>query len=60
MVNAFESFPRLLSPLKIGNVLFRKRMFAAPVNSADIVSDGPPSLDLVAYFERKAMGGIMG
>ncbi|NLD37705.1 MAG: FAD-dependent oxidoreductase [Desulfatiglans sp.] len=57
MVNAFESFPRLLSPLKIGNVLFRNRMFAAPVNSADIISDGQPSLESVAYFERKAMGG---
>jgi len=57
MVNAFESFPHLISPLKIGNILFRNRMFAAPVNSAEIISDGQPSLEAVAYFERKAMGG---
>ena len=32
-------------------------MFASPVNSAEIISDGQPSLEAVAYFERKAMGG---
>jgi 2,4-dienoyl-CoA reductase-like NADH-dependent reductase (Old Yellow Enzyme family) len=57
MVNAFESFPHLLSPLKIGNVVFRHRMCAAPVNSAEVIRDGQPSLEAVAYFERKAMGG---
>ena len=57
MVNAFETFPHLLSPLKIGNVVFRNRMFASPVNSAEVIYDGQPSLEAVAYFERKAMGG---
>jgi 2,4-dienoyl-CoA reductase-like NADH-dependent reductase (Old Yellow Enzyme family)/thioredoxin reductase len=57
LVNAFEAFPNLISPLKIGNVVFRNRMFASPVNSAEIVPDGQPSLEAVAYFERKAMGG---
>ena len=57
MVNAFELFPHLLSPLKIGNVVFRHRMCAAPVNSAEVIRDGQPSLEAVAYFERKAMGG---
>ncbi|MBN1766553.1 MAG: FAD-dependent oxidoreductase, partial [Sedimentisphaerales bacterium] len=57
MINAFETFPHLMSPLKIGNVIFRHRMFASPVNSAEIINDGQPSLDGVAYFERKAIGG---
>ena len=57
MISAFETFPHLLSPLKIGNVVFRNRMFASPVNSAEVIYDGQPSLDAVAYFERKAMGG---
>ena len=57
MVNAFETFPHLLSPLKIGNVVFRNRMFASPVNSAEVIYDGQPSLEAVAFFERKAMGG---
>ena len=57
MVNSFETFPHLLSPLKIGDVVFRNRMFASPVNSAEVIYDGQPSLEAVAYFERKAMGG---
>jgi 2,4-dienoyl-CoA reductase-like NADH-dependent reductase (Old Yellow Enzyme family)/thioredoxin reductase len=57
VINAFETFPHLMSPLKIGNVIFRHRMFASPVNSAEVVADGQPSLEAVAYFERKAMGG---
>ena len=57
MVNAFETFPNLLAPIKIGNVMFRNRMFCAPTGHTDIVYDGQPSLDAVMYFERKAMGG---
>lgn len=33
-------------------------MFASPVNSAEVIYDGQPSLEAVAYFERKAMGGV--
>ncbi|MDR0491024.1 MAG: FAD-dependent oxidoreductase [Oscillospiraceae bacterium] len=57
MVNAFETFPHLLAPIKIGGVMFRNRMFGAPTGHTDIVYDGQPSLDAVMYFERKAMGG---
>ena len=57
MTNAFKTFPNLLSPLKIGGVMFRNRMFCAPTGHTDIVYDGQPSLDAVMYFERKAMGG---
>jgi 2,4-dienoyl-CoA reductase-like NADH-dependent reductase (Old Yellow Enzyme family) len=57
MINAFETFPHLLSPLKIGNVAFRNRMFAAPISSAEVVYDGQPGIDAILYHERKAMGG---
>ena len=57
MKNAFEMFPHLLSPLKIGNVMFRNRMFCAPISSAEIIYDGQPGIDAVMYHERKAMGG---
>ena len=57
MVNAFETFPNLLSPLKVGGVVFRNKMFCAPTGHTDIAYDGQPSLDAVMYFERKAMGG---
>jgi len=57
MVNAFETFPHLLSPLTIGGVIFRNRMFSAPLGSAEIINDGQPSMDTVMYLERKARGG---
>ena len=57
MVNSFEEFPNLLSPVKIGNVMFRNRMFGAPLGSAETVYDGQPSIDTVLYLERKAIGG---
>ena len=57
MVNAYETFPHLLAPLKIGNVMFRNRIFASPISSAEIVIDGQPALQAVMYHERKAMGG---
>ena len=57
MVNALEIFPHLLSPLKIRGVMFRNRMFGAPVNPAEVEYDGQPSLAAVQVFERKAKGG---
>ena len=45
MVDAFEIFPNLLSPLKIGDVVFRNRMFCAPTGGADMIADGQPSTD---------------
>ncbi|MCL2126447.1 MAG: NAD(P)/FAD-dependent oxidoreductase [Oscillospiraceae bacterium] len=57
MVEAFETFPHLLKPLKIGNILFRNRMFCAPTGHTDIIYDGQPSIDAIMYYERKAMGG---
>ncbi|MDR0906548.1 MAG: NAD(P)/FAD-dependent oxidoreductase [Oscillospiraceae bacterium] len=57
MVNAYKEFPHLLSPIKIGGVMFRNRMFGSPVSAAEIEYDGQLSHDAVAYFERKAMGG---
>jgi len=57
MVNAFETFPNLLSPVKVGNTVFRNRMFCAPTGHTDILGTGQPSMDAVMYFERKAIGG---
>ena len=57
MVNAFETFPNLLAPIKIRNVMFRNRMFGAPINAAEIEFDGQPPMSGVMVFERKATGG---
>ena len=57
MVNAFETFPHLLSPLKIRNVMYRNRIFGAPINAAEVEYDGQPPLTGVMVLERKAKGG---
>ena len=57
MVNAFETFPHLLAPIKVGGVMFRNRMFCAPTGHTDIASGGQPSIEAIMLFERKAMGG---
>lgn len=54
MVN---KYPNLLSPIKIGNVTFRHRMFSAPMGATDITADcslGPRS---VGFYELRAKGG---
>ena len=57
MINAYEAFPHLLAPLKIRGVMFRNRMFAAPLVSAEMIHDGQPSMETIMYLERKAIGG---
>ncbi len=57
MVNAYETFPHLLSPLKIGSVVFKNRMFCSPTGHTDITETGQPSIDALMFFQRKAMGG---
>ena len=52
-----QKYPHLCSPIKIGNVLFRNRMFSAPTAGTDMGTDhiiGPAS---VAYYNHKARGG---
>lgn len=50
-------FPNLSSPIQIGNVEFRNRMFSAPMGGTDITADcciGPASK---AFYELRAKGG---
>ena len=52
-----NDYPILTSPIKIGNVTFRNRMFSAPMGATDITADcclGPRS---VGFYELRAKGG---
>lgn len=52
-----RKYPNLCSPIKIGNVVFRNRMFGAPMGGTDITADctvGPKS---TAFYENRAKGG---
>lgn len=55
-MNTFK-FPHLFKPIKLGNTLFRNRIFAAPTGCLDLSCGGVPTTSAVAYYERKAQGG---
>ncbi|MCC0782841.1 FAD-dependent oxidoreductase [Clostridioides sp. ES-S-0108-01] len=52
-----RKYPNLCKPIQIGNVIFRNRMFSAPMGGTDITADctiGPKS---TAFYELRAKGG---
>lgn len=50
-------YPHLLSPIKIGNVTFRHRMFSAPMGATDITADCTPGPRTQGFYELRAKGG---
>ena len=54
----YESkFPHLLSPIKLGDTVFRNRFFSAPVGYVYLSAKNYPLDETIAFFERKAIGG---
>ena len=52
-----RKFKHLCSPIKIGNVTFRNRMFSAPMGGTDITNDGCIGPMSKAFYELRAKGG---
>lgn len=52
-----KKYPLLCSPIRIGNVIFRNRMFSSPTSGTDITSDHCIGPKTTAYYELKAKGG---
>ncbi len=50
-------YANILKPLRIGNTVFRNRIFSAPTGVKDLTPERAPTDDYIAYFERKAKGG---
>jgi 2,4-dienoyl-CoA reductase-like NADH-dependent reductase (Old Yellow Enzyme family)/thioredoxin reductase len=50
-------YPNLFSPIRLGDTVFRNRIFGAPTGAQDLSPDGFPVPDTCSYYERKAMGG---
>lgn len=50
-------FPHLFTPLRIGNTLFRNRIFSSPTGPQYTTSTNRPFETTMNYYERKAMGG---
>lgn len=50
-------YPHLSSPIKLGNVTFRNRMFAAPMGGTDITADCSVGPRTPGFYELRARGG---
>ncbi len=50
-------YPHLSSPITIGRVTFRNRMFAAPIGGTDITADCCVGPRTPAFYEMRAKGG---
>lgn len=52
-----QKFPNLLKPIRIGNVMLKNRIIAAPTGMMDLTPDGRLTPFNVSYYELKAKGG---
>lgn len=52
-----RKYPHLTSPITIGRVTFRNRMFSAPMGGTDITNDGCIGPKSTAFYELRARGG---
>ncbi|MCL2201812.1 MAG: NAD(P)/FAD-dependent oxidoreductase [Oscillospiraceae bacterium] len=50
-------YKRLFEPVKLGNTMFRNRIFASATGYQDMSVDGILPPEAHAYYERKAIGG---
>lgn len=53
-----RKFPHLCSPITIGRVTFRNRMFSAPMGGTDITNDGCIGPKSTAFYELRGKGGV--
>jgi 2,4-dienoyl-CoA reductase-like NADH-dependent reductase (Old Yellow Enzyme family)/thioredoxin reductase len=57
MSNKYPVYPHLLSPIKLGRVTFRNRIFASPTSNPQSCPPEYLTADLRAFFELRAKGG---
>ena len=50
-------YPNLFKPIKLGNTLFRNRIFASPTGYQNMTGNNILPEGAEAYYERKALGG---
>jgi len=51
-------YPHLFSPIILGGTFFRNRIFASPTGYQFTNGDGYVNDSAIAYYSRKAMGGV--
>ena len=52
-----RKYPHLTSPITVAGVMFRNRMFSAPMGGTDITNDGCIGPKSAAFYELRAKGG---
>lgn len=53
-----KKYPHLFAPLRLGNVVYKNRIFAAPTGCGwGLTGDGQLTPEAIAFFESKAKGG---
>ena len=52
-----NKYPNLTSPIKLGNLFFRNRIFSAPMGATDITPDCCPGPRTQGFYELRARGG---
>jgi len=52
-----QKYPNLFNPIRIGNVVLKNRIIAAPTGMMDLTPDGRLTPYNVSYYELKALGG---
>ncbi|NLA87130.1 MAG: NADH:flavin oxidoreductase [Clostridiales bacterium] len=55
---SYKDYPNLFKPIVIGNTVFNNRIFSSPTGHPDVSLDGEFTDDAIAYYERKAIGGV--
>lgn len=51
-------YPHLFEPIKLGNVLFRNRLFSAPQDYPGLTAENFLTPEATAFYETKAQGGF--
>ena len=52
-----NKYPHLTSPIQLGKVTFRNRIFSAPMGATDITADCCPGPRTQGFYELRAKGG---
>lgn len=52
-----RKYPHLCAPITLGRVIFRNRMFSAPMGGTDITNDGCIGPKSAAFYELRSKGG---
>ena len=53
-----RKYPNLCSPITLGRVTFRNRMFAAPISGVEITRDCTMGPSMPPFYNLRASGGV--